>query len=394
MTHPDNPGRRPSLLRLFSLLAAAIFLAFLSLFVTGLAKLPALQAKASSPIFPNITSNPTTGLRQETDEYCLTCHGNPDLSMTLPSGEALPLYVSPDGFHQSVHGAIGIDCQVCHTGITTYPHPPVDFSTRQELKLELYQSCQKCHEAQYSRTQDSIHAQELAQGNPNAPVCTDCHGAHEVREPDEPRAHISETCGQCHTQIFEEYKGSVHGAALIEEDNPDVPVCTDCHGVHDIHDPRTEQFRVETPELCAGCHADAELMGRYGISADVYNVYMVSWHGVDVSVFKARWPNLWHNSAVCTDCHGEHKILATENPASHVNPANMLATCQKCHPGAGPNWTGAWTGHYRISVERTPFVYYTQVFYSSFAYGVLALSAIYVLLQIVRTTIERVRRSL
>jgi hypothetical protein len=47
-----------------------------------------------------------------------------------------------------------------------------------------------------------------------------------------------------------------------------------------------------------------------------------------------------------------------------VNPANLLSTCQNCHPGVGPNWTGAWTGHNQISLERTPFVYYTDVFYS------------------------------
>jgi predicted CXXCH cytochrome family protein len=202
------------------------------------------------------------------------------------------------------------------------------------------------------------------------------------------------TCGQCHTAIVEDYTDSVHGDALIKEDNQDVPVCIDCHGVHNIHDPRTALFRIDTPELCAGCHADPELMAKYGLSTEVYDIYNLSWHGVDVSVYRANWPSIWHESAICTDCHGIHNILKTEDPGSMVNPANLLTTCQKCHPDAGVNWTGAWTGHYEVSQERTPFVYYTEVFYKSFTPMVLAISAFYVLLQIIRASVARVRRSL
>lgn len=333
-------------------------------------------------------------LDQDTEEYCLSCHGSPDLSMTLPSGEGLSLFISSEELSNSVHSPLGIECQACHTDIKTYPHPEVEYETKRELSRLYYLSCQKCHSENYEETQDSMHAEVAEAGNLDAPICTDCHGAHNVRPPDEPRGHISEICGQCHTHIFDDYRDSIHGSALLEEDNPDVPVCTDCHGVHNIHDPRTAQFRIESPELCAGCHADAELMSQYGLSADVYDVYQLSWHGVDVAVFQARWPNLWHNSAVCTDCHGVHDMLSTENPDSRVHPDNLLSTCQQCHPEAGPNFTGAWTGHYRVSLQRTPFVFYTEAFYSSFTPFVLWLSAIYVVLQILRLTVARIRRSL
>jgi len=329
-----------------------------------------------------------------TEAYCLSCHSNPNLQMTLPSGETLSLYISADKLSQSAHSPLGIECHACHTEITTYPHPKIDFTTRRELSRSYYLACQKCHETNYTKAQDSMHAQAAKAGNLNAPICTDCHGAHDVRPPDQPRAHISEICGQCHTQIFDAYKNSVHGAALIQENNPDVPVCTDCHGVHNIQDPRTQEFRVETPELCAGCHANQELMAKYGLNADVYSLYKLSWHGVDVSVYKAKWPNLWHNSAVCTDCHGTHDILATNNPASKVNPINLLVTCQQCHPDANANFTGAWTGHNQISLTRTPFVYYTDAFYSTFTPFVLWASGIYIILQILRALVARVRRSL
>jgi len=146
--------------------------------------------------------------------------------------------------------------------------------------------------------------------------------------------------------------------------------------------------------MCANCHANNELMSKYGLPADVYNLYELSWHGVDVSVYKARWPTIWHESAVCTDCHGTHNILPGDNPKSMVNPDNLLATCQKCHPDVSSNWTDAWTGHNEISIERTPWLYYINVFYSSFTPVILWMAGIYVFLQILRATVERVRRSM
>ena len=367
---------KPRWLRLLAVTLAAV----------GLLVLPA-AARADPP-----AASPTPA--PQTEAYCLSCHAQPGLTMTLPSGEVLSLTITAEALRGSVHSPLGIECRACHTQITTYPHPSIDYATRRELSRGLYQACEKCHADNYSKTLDSMHARAATAGNLEAPVCTDCHGAHDVHPPDQPRSHISEICGRCHTQIYSDYADSVHGAALLQEGNPDVPVCTDCHGVHNIQDPRTAQFRVDTPELCAGCHADAELMGRYGLSADVYSLYSLSWHGVDVSVYRAKWPTIWHESAVCTDCHGVHDIRRTDDPASRVNPRNLLTTCRQCHPDAGPNWTGAWTGHNRVSLERTPFVFYTQAFYGDFVNFVLGLSAVYVLLQILRATVDRIRTAL
>jgi predicted CXXCH cytochrome family protein len=331
---------------------------------------------------------------QQTEEYCLSCHSNPDLKMTLPSGEELPLYIDSDQLQTSVHSPNGIECEACHTDITSYPHPAIEYETRRELSRVYYEACQKCHPDNYSKALDSMHAKAAEAGNLDAPVCTDCHGSHYIRPPDEPRTLIPSTCGNCHSQEFAIYQSSVHGNALEQEANPDVPVCTTCHGVHNIQDPTTQQFKVDEPDLCAGCHANKEMMSKYGLSADVYSLYNLSWHGVDVSVYEARWPTVEHNSAVCTDCHGIHDIYKTDDPKSSVYPDNLLVTCQKCHPGVGPNWTGAWTGHYKVSLERTPFLFYVDAFYSIFAPLVLWACGIYVGLQFIRFMVDRVRRSL
>jgi predicted CXXCH cytochrome family protein len=343
-----------------------------------------------------ITAYPVTAkpAAQETEKYCLGCHGNPSLSMTLPSGEELSLFVSQDQLDRSVHSNKGIECEACHNDISTYPHPEIKYNTARELSLNYYQTCEKCHSTIYEKTQDSMHAQAAAEGNLDAPVCTDCHGQHDTQAPDEPRSLISDTCSECHAEIVDTYKQSIHGAALLDENNPDVPVCTDCHGVHNIQDPRTELFRVQSPELCAGCHADKELMDKYGLSSDVYSIYKRSWHGVDISVYKARWGAVWHDSAVCTDCHGIHDMRKTSDPASRVHPDNLLETCRQCHPSAGPNWTDAWTGHNEISLERTPILFYVEQFYTSFTPFVLWACLIYVILQIIRSVVDRVRSTL
>ena len=310
---------------------------FLALILAGISILVACLFRAQ-PVQAN-------ELFQETEKYCLSCHGAPNQSITLPSGEVVSISINADSLHQSLHSQAGIECEACHTNITTYPHPALTYQTHRDMTLAYYQVCEKCHPANYEKTNDSIHAQIAATGNQNTPVCTDCHGVHDIQAPDQPRSLISTTCGQCHTDVYNQYKQSVHGAALIDENNPDVPVCTDCHGVHNIQDPRTMQFRLEEPELCAGCHANAQLMAKYNLPANVYEIYKTSWHGVDLTVYEARWPTIWHESAICTDCHSVHNIRKTSDPASSVNPANLLATCQKCHTKAGPNWTsGRKTG--------------------------------------------------
>jgi predicted CXXCH cytochrome family protein len=369
-------------------LGGAVLLLALAAIISGTA--PA----ASAPGVEMGQQGLTEPHRQDDPEACLACHADPTLTLALPSGEILSLFISPEALERSLHEQIGISCDSCHPQITGYPHPEIEFATRRDLTRSLYLTCRTCHSTNYDRTMDSMHAQAASAGQMEAPVCTDCHGAHDIQPPDVPRALISETCGQCHTRIFHDYRDSVHGSALIQADNPDVPVCTDCHGVHDIPDPRTAQFRIESPELCAGCHADAELMQKYGLSSEVYNLYRVSWHGVDVSVYKSHWPGIWHESAVCTDCHGVHDIRSAEDPGSKVHSANLLQTCQQCHPKAGPNWTGAWTGHNPISRERTPFVFYTQAFYRAFTPAVLIPTGIYLLLQITRGLVDRVRRNL
>ncbi|MDP2952719.1 MAG: cytochrome c3 family protein, partial [Chloroflexota bacterium] len=179
------------------------------------------------------------------ESACLSCHNRADLSMTLANGEQLSLHVDPEVFAASIHGN-KLLCTDCHSSISSYPHPKREIPSRREYNVAQYELCKRCHFANYTKTFDSVHFEMLSKGDPQAPLCTDCHGAHNVSLPSQPRAKISQTCSRCHDAVYKRYAGSVHGRALIEENNLDVPVCTDCHRSHNIEDPRTAAFRLES----------------------------------------------------------------------------------------------------------------------------------------------------
>jgi hypothetical protein len=196
----------------------------------------------------------------------------------------------------------------------------------------------------------------------------------------------------CHNAIYQKYEESVHGAALTEG-NPDVPTCIDCHGVHDIEDPRTAAFRLQSPEMCGKCHADNELMQKYGISTDVFDTYVADFHGTTVAIFKQESPNAEVNQAVCYDCHGVHDIGRTDDPGVGLQmQENLLVTCQTCHPDATTNFTASWMSHYIPSPDTYPLVYYVNLFYLIFIPVTLGGMALLVVMDISRTSLNRLRR--
>ncbi|MFZ0546109.1 MAG: cytochrome c3 family protein [Candidatus Promineifilaceae bacterium] len=302
---------------------------------------------------------------QENDEYCLACHSVPDQSFTFENGDEMSLTVTAAELHDSVHGADNpwqpLACNDCHEQ-HSFPHDPVTVESFRDYRLENYPLCSRCHEPKYESTLDDVHGQALENGNKNAAVCTDCHGSHNIPVPNEPRERISHTCQQCHSTIFDDYAQSVHGEALLEEGNPDVPTCIDCHGVHNLKDPTTAQFRVNSPKLCATCHANKELMEKYDISTQVFETYVADFHGTTVTLFEHQSPDVETNKAVCFDCHGIHDIKRPDDPHNGIK-ANLLETCQQCHPNATANFSDAWTSHYVPSLQHNPLVFLVNWFY-------------------------------
>ncbi len=326
------------------------------------------------------------------NETCLACHGQPDQYYTMPSGEELYITIDEETYNNSVHGKAGYACVQCHTNIRGYPHPPIGAITRRDLVLDLYPSCARCHNEKYELTLDSVHAKALAEGNKEAAVCTDCHGAHNVQPPDTPRTHIPQTCERCHATIYQQYTQSVHGKALIGEGNPDVPTCIDCHGVHNISGPVNSPFHLFSPQICARCHADEQLMSKYGINTNVFDTYVADFHGTTVVLFEALAPDQETNKPTCVDCHGVHDMKKVDEAESQVIKGNLLRTCQRCHPGASENFSSAWLGHYIPDREKYPLVYFVDLFYKIFIPTILGVMAIFIISDIFRRNILNRRK--
>jgi len=307
---------------------------------------------------------------------CMNCHSNQYLSMNLTDEESLSLYVDGAAFASSVHGG-KLMCTDCHTysGASAaasegtfaipseYPHPTRDVVSTREYSLALYEVCKSCHFDNYTKTLDSVHYQVLSRGDQTAPICTDCHGAHNMSAPTQPRSKISQTCAQCHETLYADYAESVHGSALVHDNNPDVPVCTDCHQSHMIEDPTTAAFRLQSVDTCSGCHSNKEMMQKYGISTNVVKTYLQDFHGATVALQSEGNKDIWVSEAVCTDCHGVHNIVAVDSPNSPVIKENLTATCRNCHPDATANFPSAWLSHYEPTVQKAPLVYFIRRFY-------------------------------
>ena len=338
-----------------------------------------LYLVSGTPTTAKAESLPAESAQQPDNSQCLACHSQPDQVMTFPNGDTVSISIDPAVFGHAVHSTLA--CQVCHTNITDFPHPQNSAQSAREYTLEYKDTCQQCHPSQVQETMDGAHSKLAQQGNPNTPICASCHNAHTQESilkdangdpaPSE-RPKIANICAKCHSTIVAEYANSVHGAALFQDSNPDVPACNDCHGIHNISQARTVEFRLNSPQLCATCHTREDIMNKYGISTDVMNTYVSDFHGTTVMMFEKDNPQHDTNKPVCYDCHGVHNIASVSDPQRGLEiKQNMLVTCQKCHPDASKNFPTSWMSHYIASPTRFPLVYYVQLFYKIFIPTVL-----------------------
>jgi len=186
--------------------------------------------------------------------------------------------------------------------------------------------------------QESVHFHGIQSGL-KAATCSECHGNHLIRKSMDPRsntnrANIPKTCGKCHAGILKIYDKSIHGVALANG-VPDAPVCTDCHGEHRTGsktDPSSTIYPLNiSSNTCSRCHNDKKIMGRYGIDTARTSSYNDSYHGLALKGGQTLTAN-------CSSCHGSHEILEAADPRSTVNPANIVRTCGKCHKTANENF--------------------------------------------------------
>jgi predicted CXXCH cytochrome family protein len=249
---------------------------------------------------------------------------------------------------------------------------------------------------QYRAFLGSTHARALVAGNAEVAVCTDCHTAHHIQPVSVELRGMPLTlsvyaCARCHAEEFAQYQYSEHGRAALEDGDPTVPLCVDCHGSHQVEDPALPGFRRHSPYLCAACHADEALMAGYGLNTEILTTYVSDFHGATVQLFPDH-PERAPDQAVCYDCHGVHNIGSTIAPDSGLMRENLIQVCQDCHPDAGENFPAAWMGHYTPSPERYAPVYWIRTIYIGILTVGMAALVGHVGLDMNRLIVDRLRR--
>ena len=315
------------------------------------------------PSFARKQEKPAQPLKQ--DEACLACHGQAGMK----SEKGADISIRPEKHAASVHGVLG--CKDCHTAIKDFPHPATipkvqcaschddqAADAAKSIHAVLGQTacaschgnvheigaatkaqpakCSECHAGEVKELVESIHGRAAKAGDPDAPTCVSCHGpVHNIQSSSDAASAVAKrnqpaACAKCHAnpgflsrhkipilRPVEQYLQSVHGRAVLA--GKDAATCADCHGIHGILPARDTRSRVShwnVAETCGTCHKE------------IAKTFLESVHGQAIKAGVQDAPD-------CTDCHGEHLILESKNPASPVNGAHVSAdTCGRCHGDA------------------------------------------------------------
>jgi len=372
----------------------------------------------ATPVEPAATPAPTPVVTSEDTSFlgrwnssCTMCHAYPSLVGKARDSTTISLTVTDQELSESVHGKAGLGCAACHKTFTGYPHQDTEqiacsrchasaypdaeivanlpFESSRDVSIQLNEACRTCHEDEYKASADSMHTKSLEDGNLQAPLCVDCHGSHAVSSPKGSRAGISQSCVKCHASVYTSYQSSVHGAAIEKDGSPDAPTCADCHGVHAITGPRQANFRSQSVATCIRCHQDQEMMSKYGVSAMLFNPNIDDFHGIPLGLFNQQGSEQASKTAVCYDCHGVHTIRKSDDPLSSVYPANLLTTCQKCHPDASSRFAGTGLGHGGSSGGARLLQNAIERIYTILIFAALGLLVIYILLDGRKRWIEK-----
>ncbi len=343
-----------------------------------------------------------------TDEYCMRCHGREDLVKQHPDGRMDSLFVDLAALRTSAHGN-NIECIKCHVNVSNLKSPvckdsgPVDCSIcHAEIVLNYQLSshgkksaegdvnapgcgechgdhsilpkmnlnsptftrnipklCGKCHRA----GEDAVVRKEFGQGDiiqlytmsihgkgllqsglMVTAVCTDCHASHLTLPATDPQSgvnpqNIGRTCAKCHLGIYEEFKTSIHSPE-ISQSKEKLPTCHDCHNSHEVERIDGESFRQQILKECGTCHQEET------------GTYFDTYHG-KVSLLGSG------KTARCSDCHGSHNVLPSDDPDSKLSRENVVETCKKCHPNSNRQFTGYLSHATHHNRTKYPILFYT-----------------------------------
>ncbi len=297
---------------------------------------------------------------QELDD-CLMCHDDEELTK-IRGERVVSLYIDLDLYERSVHGREEMLCVDCHADLEG-----LDDEHAEDLEPV---DCSMCHDEEAEIYGRSMHGTAAAEGNPDAPHCWDCHGAHDVLPPTDPdskvnRFNIPIMCGSCHKEgtkvarmydipqdsILTHYSQSIHGEGLFRRGLTITAVCSDCHTSHSVlphTNPASTIHRDNVAATCQQCHGRIEQVHQKVIAGDLWEKEP---HKVPACV-ECHQPHnvrrVYYEEGMadreCMDCHGRHDLVAERDGRSlyvdhgeTMDSAHAKVTCAQCHTGATPS---------------------------------------------------------
>lgn len=310
----------------------------------------------------NVNNRPRSRAEPLPEDYsCTFCHADPQTFYD----DTKNLLVTEEQLADDVHWQKGIRCHDCHGGnpvLMEYTNHRDDEGFRSmESPAEIPTFCGRCHsDIQYMRRFDpsartdqeaeywtSGHGQALKNsGDPKVANCVSCHGRHGILTVDDQQSpvyptRVAETCAGCHSDDqlmagrtyhdrplghdqYASWRRSVHGKAMMDNNDVSAPTCNDCHGNHGAVPPGV----ASVANACGACH---------GRVAELF----------DETLMKHRFEEEDVNLPGCATCHGS--LDNQDHPNAHdiQSPTEQMlgmageAVCVRCHQEGAENLYGA-----------------------------------------------------
>jgi nitrate/TMAO reductase-like tetraheme cytochrome c subunit len=169
-------------------------------------------------------------------------------------------------YMDSIHGRavtrsgllVAANCSDCHGahGIEPRTEP-----TSRVFRTNVPGTCGACHAGILAAYAESSHGKAVAAGSAAAPVCSDCHTAHQIRRVEGApwQLEVIRECGTCHEESLRTYRDTFHGKVTALGFTR-VAKCSDCHGAHAVlppSDPRSTVSPEQRLATCQQCHPQA-----------------------------------------------------------------------------------------------------------------------------------------
>ncbi len=249
---------------------------------------------------------------------CSDCHGRHKVSWKGEPRKVCGVCHQDilDEFYGSAHwnkelSTSELTCVSCHS-----PHNKQirDEYSGADWRIHITETCRGCHEEKVVNYDQSSHYQQLLHGNPNAPVCSDCHDTHKVLSPRNPESKVSVArldilCTSCHKG----YEQSIHRPEV--NDDPRLETCVVCHTGHETDMSGAAKgsiFNVNIDAVCLRCHRDNLVVGELEAHGEIHRNQVEKIDRGDVSD--------------CGACHNYH-FLAPD----HAITSASKKECIQCH---------------------------------------------------------------